>query len=71
MKNLLQTKYLFPLALLILFGLAFIFDTPKNVFLGLIEILKSPSVLISDYLRIGGLGASLFNVAGTLLITYF
>ena len=70
MKNLLQTKYLFPLALLILFGLAFIFDTPKNVFLGLIEILKSPSVLISDYLRIGGLGASLFNVAGTLLITY-
>lgn len=70
MKNILQTKYLFPLALLILFGLAFIFDTPKSVFLGLIEILKSPSVLISDYLRIGGLGASLFNVAGTLTLTY-
>ena len=70
MKKIIQTNYLFPISLLILFVLAFIFDQPKDVFLGFIEILKSPSILISDYLRIGGLGASLFNVGLTLLITY-
>ncbi len=70
MKNLIQNKYLFPISLLVLVLLAFIIDSPKEIYLGLIEILKSPSVLVSDYLRIGGLGASLVNVSLTLLITY-
>lgn len=70
MKNLIQNKYLFPISLLVLIVLAFIFDSPKEIYQGLIEILKSPSVLVSDYLRIGGLGASLVNVSLTLLITY-
>jgi len=54
---------LIPIVFVVIFSLAFIVDTPKNIFAGYIRILQSPSVLISDYLRIGGLGATLFNVA--------
>lgn len=58
-----RKKMLIPLMFLLVIALAFIFDTPKNIFSGYLRILQSPSVLISDYLRIGGLGATLFNVA--------
>src|SRR5690554_3063849 len=53
---------------IVLFALAFIFDSPEEIFNGYINILQSPSVLISDYLRIGGLGATLFNVATIMLL---
>ncbi|MFA7417015.1 MAG: DUF1576 domain-containing protein [Acholeplasma sp.] len=53
---------------MILFVLAFIFDSPEEIFNGYINILQSPSVLISDYLCIGGLGATLFNVATIMLL---
>lgn len=69
-----KRRMLIPIVFLIIFSLAFIFDTPKNIFTGYLNILQSPSVLISDYLRIGGLGATLFNVAtilffNTLILT--
>ncbi|MFP4078389.1 MAG: DUF1576 domain-containing protein, partial [Candidatus Izemoplasmataceae bacterium] len=35
---------------------------------GYVAILKSPSVLISDYLHIGGFGATMFNVSTIMLI---
>lgn len=53
---------------IVLFALAFIFDSPEEIFNGYINILQSPSVLISDYLCIGGLGATLFNVATIMLL---
>jgi hypothetical protein len=63
----LQKRMLFPIIFVLLFALAFVFDTPKEIYYGYLRILQSPSVLISDYLRIGGLGATLFNVATILL----
>lgn len=47
-----------PTAFLIL---AFIFDSPKNILLGLYNIVVSRDILLTDYLEIGGLGATLVN----------
>lgn len=57
-----------PLIFLILFILAFVLDDVQQLFSGYLSILKHPSVLITDYLEVGGLGATLFNVATILLI---
>lgn len=56
------------LMFLILFATAFYFDDLSTIYEGYLAILQSPSILISDYLEIGGLGATLFNVATILLI---
>jgi len=64
----LKKRMLLPIIFIILFSLAFIFDSPKAIFQGYLNILQSPSVLISDYLRIGGLGATLFNVATIIML---
>ena len=61
-----RNRMLLPIIFLLLFAAAFIFDSPREIFDGYLNILQSPSVLISDYLRIGGLGATLFNVATIL-----
>lgn len=61
-------KMFLPFVIIILFGMAFLFETPQALFTGYIEILKSPSILISDYLYIGGISATLFNVATIMLI---
>lgn len=57
-----------PLIFIVLFSMSFLFDDFKTIYLGYLEILQSPSVLITDYLAIGGLGATLFNVASIMLI---
>ncbi len=46
-----------------LFLLAFIVGTPKEIWQGLIKIVLSPAVLITDFISIGGLGATFINVA--------
>ena len=61
-------KMFLPFVIIILFGMAFLFETPQALFSGYLEILKSPSILISDYLYIGGISATLFNVATIMLI---
>jgi hypothetical protein len=43
--------------------LAFIVDTPTNLFNGFLLIVKSRSILITDYVEVGGLGAALLNVS--------
>lgn len=68
MKNILHTKPLTYITLSILFALPFFVDDPKSIYEGFIEIQISPSLLISDYLRIGGLGGSLMNLAIVILI---
>lgn len=57
-----------PLIFIVLFSMAFVFDDFETIYLGYLEILQSPSVLITDYLAVGGLGATLFNVASIMLI---
>lgn len=42
--------------------LAFFVDTPSEIWVGLQNIVKSQSVLITDYTVVGGLGATLINV---------
>ena len=63
-----QNRILIPLIFIGLFALAFMVDTPQAIAQGYVAILKSPSVLVSDYLAIGGLGATLINVATILLL---
>jgi hypothetical protein len=64
----LKKHMLLPIMIVILFATALIFDDFGTMFEGYLDILKSPSVLISDYLYIGGLGATLFNVATIMLL---
>ena len=51
----------------ILFVLSFCFEPLPKMFLGYKRILMSSSILLTDYVFIGGVGATLFNVATTLL----
>lgn len=53
---------------LLIQGQGFIFNPIEQVFKGYLEIIKSPSILITDYVYIGGLGATFFNVASILWI---
>ncbi|MCL2099907.1 MAG: DUF1576 domain-containing protein, partial [Oscillospiraceae bacterium] len=48
---------------------AFIFDTPENIFEGFIKILTARSILVTDYIAVGGLGAALLNVSITGFVT--
>lgn len=49
--------------------IAFFLDTPKNIIYGLKNIILSPDILISDYVEIGGISASLINSALTSLLS--
>lgn len=57
-----------PVAFLIL---AFLFDTPAHILSGLYEIVLTPDTLLTDYLAIGGFGATLLNVSLIALINIF
>lgn len=63
-----ESKYLviFAYAVTILCS-AFFFNTPSEVLLGMAAIVLSPSILLSDYIAIGNLGAAFFN-SGLLMV---
>lgn len=42
---------------------AFIFDTPKDIISGLYKIVLAPDILLTDYLEVGGFGATLVNAS--------
>jgi len=44
-------------------AIAFSVDTPSTIYTGFINIISSRSILVTDYLEIGGVGATLLNVA--------
>jgi len=48
---------------------AFILDSPIEILQGLKKIILSPDILISDYVEIGGIGASLVNSALTSILS--
>jgi len=52
---------------LITFGL--IMDTPQSIIIGLQKIIFSRDTLISDYIKIGGIGASFVN-SGLLTLAF-
>lgn len=63
-------KNMLPLALgycALLFLLAFLLDSPARIQAGLLTILTSQSVLITDYVALGGVGAALVNSALVVL----
>lgn len=47
----------------ILFGTAFLFNTPAEIWRGNLIILTSPANLITDYFKIANIGAALTNAA--------
>lgn len=49
-------------------GNGFVFNPVEQVFKGYFEIMRSPSILITDYVYIAGSGATFFNVATILLL---
>lgn len=49
-----------------IFILSFCFEPVDIMFKGYVNILTSPSLLLTDYVYIGGLGATLFNVSTIL-----
>lgn len=51
----------------VLFILSFCFEPIDKVFIGYGKILTSPSILLTDYIYVSGVGATLLNVASILL----
>lgn len=52
----------------IIFLSAFFFNTPGEIFSGVKNIITSPSILLTDYIEVGNLGAAFFNSGLLLLI---
>jgi hypothetical protein len=44
-------------------AVAFMLDEPAEIFDGFLRIITSRSILVTDYIAVGGIGAALFNVA--------
>ena len=54
---------------LLLIALAFILDTPAEIFRGMLRILSHPSNLLSDYMVVGSVAAAFFNVGLMTILT--
>ncbi|MTI49735.1 DUF1576 domain-containing protein [Sporosalibacterium faouarense] len=59
---------IFPISLIIL---AFIFDDTSNIVNGLYRIIINPDILLTDYLKVGGLGATFINSAILSLLNIY
>lgn len=64
----LKKSFYLPILTLIMIILAFIFNTPKEIFVGYKNILLSSSILTTDYIAIGTLGGALVNAASILIL---
>lgn len=64
----LKKSFYLPILALIMIILAFIFNTPKEIFVGYKNILLSSSILTTDYIAIGTLGGALVNAASILIL---
>lgn len=52
-------------------SIGLLFDSPKEIFDGYINILTSPSHLLTDYMAVGGIGATFFNAGLLMLLASF
>lgn len=64
----LKKSFYLPILALIMIILAFICNTPKEIFVGYKNILLSSSILTTDYIAIGTLGGALVNAASILIL---
>ena len=64
----LKKSFYLPILALIMIILAFIFNTPKEIFVGYKNILLSSSILTTDYIAIGTLGGALVNAASIFIL---
>lgn len=55
--------------ILVLFGLSL--DSITNIWIGLIDIIRSPSVLVTDYMEVGGMGSAFVNSGAMLFLSAF
>ncbi len=64
------TEYLvmYTLSALIMLSSLF-FNSPKEIYSGIIKILVEPSVLVSDYMFVANIGAAFFNAGILMIIT--
>ena len=61
-KRRLYFPYAFMLGIYAIFIVfAFVMDSPADIYRGLIKIVTSKSILITDYIELGGIGATLIN----------
>lgn len=49
--------------------LGFLFDSPIKIYEGYANILTSPSHLLTDYIYVGGIGATFFNAGSLMLLS--
>jgi len=70
-KKLFRQHMLLPFIFGIIFIITFTIEPIDQILTGFLNILKSPSILISDYLLIGGLAATLLNVSLTVLLNLY
>ena len=61
-----ELRYFCLFSAAVLFVAAFCFDSPRNIFQGMITIITSRDALITDYMELAGFGAGFFN-AGLML----
>jgi hypothetical protein len=66
-KKIHSTYYMFICFSLLFIILAFIMDTPIQIFLGLKNILFEPNILITDYIQLAGIGATFINMSLVIL----
>jgi len=55
-------------SMILLFAMAFIFDSPKDIMAGVWKIIVSRDILITDYFALAGYGAAFFNAGCMMLI---
>lgn len=51
--------------------IAFFYDSPEQILLGLYNIIKEPDLLITDYMVVGGIGAAFVNASLLTLVSLF
>lgn len=61
-----RIMYLYGLSLLVI---SFFFNTPVEILNGLIDIISSKSILLTDYIELGSIGSAFFN-SGLLMIIF-
>lgn len=62
-----ELRYFCGVSVLVLFVAAFLFASPKEILLGMKQIILSRDALITDYFELAGYGAAFFN-AGTVML---
>lgn len=66
-----STYYMFVCFCLFFITLAFIMDTPKEIIVGFEKILFESDILITDYIKLAGIGAAFINMSLVVLASIF